>query len=388
MLNPSAMAAAMVSGDDHHLLGEPVAQALYNPVKIVEGMTMREYAPPDVLAFLHEHWHSYSPLSPLWYYGFALWYIVSGLISVFGNILVLYIFLKHQPLRTPSNMLVMNLALSDLCIMGTLFPECVINFLCGGVWQFGEYACIVHAFCGALFGYGQITTLVFVSFDRYNVIVRGFAAKPLSYMKVFVFVTFIWLYAAFWSIGPFFGFGGYALDGIMASCSFDYLNLDPGNVSYIWGCFAFCFCLPLALIVLCYYNIVKAVWAHEKALKDQAKKMNVASLRSNDDAAKQSAEIRIAKVAMINITLWVIAWTPFAVICLIGITGDQKLLTPLVSTLPILFAKTSCVYNPLIYAISHPKFRQCAKKDLPWLCINEPIKDNQSTASDATKVEA
>lgn len=259
----------------------------------------------------------------------------------------------------------MNLALSDLCIMGTLFPECVINFLCGGVWQFGEYACIVHAFCGALFGYGQITTLVFVSFDRYNVIVRGFAAKPLSYMKVFVFVTFIWLYASFWSIGPFFGFGGYALDGIMASCSFDYLNLDPGNVSYIWGCFAFCFCLPLTLIVLCYYNIVKAVWAHEKALKDQAKKMNVASLRSNDDAAKQSAEIRIAKVAMINITLWVIAWTPFAVICLIGITGDQKLLTPLVSTLPILFAKTSCVYNPLIYAISHPKFRQVK-------CLRQP----------------
>jgi len=52
---------------------------------------------------------------------------------------------------------------------------------------------------------------------------------------------------------------------------------------------------------------------------------------------------------MINISLWVIAWTPFAVISLIGIHGNQKLLTPLVSTLPILFAKTSCLYNPIIY---------------------------------------
>jgi len=368
-------------------MGEPVAAALYNPVRIQDGQTMREYAPPDVLAFLHEHWWKFSPLSPLWYYGFALWYIVSGFISVFGNILVLYIFTKHAPLRTPSNMLVMNLALSDLCIMGTLFPECVINFMCGGVWQFGEYACIIHAFCGALFGYGQITTLVFISYDRYNVIVRGFAAKPLTYFKVFIILCFVWVYATLWSIGPLFGFGGYALDGIMASCSFDYLNLSPQNTSYIWTCFIFCYCLPLGIIVICYYFIVKAVWAHEAALKEQAKKMNVASLRSNEDAAKQSAEIRIAKVAMINITLWVIAWTPFAVICLIGITGDQSLLTPLVSTLPILFAKTSCVYNPLIYAISHPKFRQCCKKDLPWICINEPVKDNQSTASDATKVE-
>jgi r-opsin len=38
------------------------------------------------------------------------------------------------------------------------------------------------------------------------------------------------------------------------------------------------------------------VYAHEKSLRDQAKKMNVASLRANEDASKQAAEIRIAKV--------------------------------------------------------------------------------------------
>ncbi len=35
---------------------------------------------------------------------------------------------------------------------------------------------------------------------------------------------------------------------------------------------------------------------HEAALKAQAKKMNVDSLRSNADDGKESAEIRIAKV--------------------------------------------------------------------------------------------
>ena len=32
-------------------------------------------------------------------------------------------------------------------------------------------------------------------------------------------------------------------------------------------------------------------------MREQAKKMNVASLKSNEDAQKQSAEIRIAKVS-------------------------------------------------------------------------------------------
>ncbi|CAG7709019.1 unnamed protein product, partial [Allacma fusca] len=72
----------------------------------------------------------------------------------------------------------------------------------------------------------------------------------------------------------------------------------------------------------------------------------VASLKSNADADKQSVEIKIAKVAMLNVTLWIFAWTPFAVVCIMGVLGDQTKLTPLVSALPILFAKTSCVYNP------------------------------------------
>ena len=44
-------------------------------------------------------------------------------------------------------------------------------------------------------------------------------------------------------------------------------------------------------------RIVKAVVMHEAALKAQAKKMNVDSLRSNADD-NESAEVRIAKVSL------------------------------------------------------------------------------------------
>ena len=40
--------------------------------------------------------------------------------------------------------------------------------------------------------------------------------------------------------------------------------------------------------------------------------MNVTSLRSNVDQNAQSAEIRVAKVALANIALWVAMWTPYA----------------------------------------------------------------------------
>jgi r-opsin len=61
---------------------------------------------------------------------------------------------------------------------------------------------------------------------------------------------------------------------------------------------------------------VKTIFDHEKTLRDQAKKMNVTSLRSNADSNAASAEIKIAKVALCNIALWAAMWTPYAAIVL------------------------------------------------------------------------
>lgn len=42
---------------------------------------------------------------------------------------------------------------------------------------------------------------------------------------------------------------------------------------------------------------------HEKNMREQAKKMNIASLRSSENAQK-SAEAKLAKVALVTISMW------------------------------------------------------------------------------------
>ena len=73
---------------------------------------------------------------------------LTGIISVFGNYCVIRIFGSTPSLRTPSNMLVMNLAVSDLLLVVTMFPEMIYNFWAGGPWRQGETICYAHAFCG------------------------------------------------------------------------------------------------------------------------------------------------------------------------------------------------------------------------------------------------
>lgn len=62
--------------------------------------------------------------------------------------MVLRILSRNPTLRTPANILVMNLAVSDFMLMISLLPEAVYNFFTGGPWQFGEIGCQIHAFCG------------------------------------------------------------------------------------------------------------------------------------------------------------------------------------------------------------------------------------------------
>lgn len=51
--------------------------------------------------------------------------------------------------------------------------------------------------------------------------------------------------------------------------------------------------------------------------------MNVESLRSNTDKNQESTEIRIAKMAISLCFLFVLSWTPYAAIALIGAFGNK-----------------------------------------------------------------
>ena len=69
------------------------------------------------------------------------------------------------------------------------------------------------------------------------------------------------------------------------------------------------------------------------------------------------------------IILWLVllgltAWTPYAIVSLIGQfgpldnDGQMQWLSPLTTSIPAFFAKTAIVLNPLVYGFCHPQFRR------------------------------
>lgn len=241
-------------------------------------------------------------MNPLWHSLLGFTIALFAMIAITGNFIVIYIFTKTKTLRTPSNLYVVNLAVSDFMIMFTMAPPMVVNCYFE-TWVFGPLACEIYGMCGSLFGCVSIWTMILIASDRYNVIVKGMAGKPLSHGAAILKILLVWTLSLVWTILPMFGWGRYVPEGNMTACGTDYLTKSWDFRSYVLVYGIWVYFLPLLMIIFYYYFILSAVTAHEKNMREQAKKMNVASLRSAENQST-SAECKLAKIALMTISLW------------------------------------------------------------------------------------
>ncbi|KAF4529147.1 Long wavelength sensitive opsin 4 [Ephemera danica] len=340
---------------------------------------------PDMMSMIDPHWYQFAPMNPLWHglLGFVIG--VLGVVSVIGNGMVVYIFSNTKSLRSPSNMFVVNLAFSDFLMMLTMAPPMVINCFYE-TWELytlllGPLMCEIYGMLGSLFGCASIWTMTIIAMDRYNVIVKGLSGTPLTSKVAMIRILLVWMFSLGWTLAPMFGWCRYVPEGNMTACGTDYLSKEWFSRSYLIFYGIFVYFLPLFVIIYSYFFIVQAVAAHEKGMREQAKKMNVASLRSADNQAT-STECKLAKIALFTIALWFMAWTPYLVINFTGIFDGSKI-SPLATIWSSLFAKANAVYNPIVYGISHPKYRQALYKRFPALACT-PEDDGTVSQSSGT----
>ncbi|KAG5328013.1 OPSD protein, partial [Acromyrmex charruanus] len=341
--------------------------------------TVVDKVPPDMMHSIDLHWYQFPPMDPMWHKILGLVMIVLGFMGWCGNGVVVYVFLMTPSLRTSSNLLVVNLAFSDFIMMIIMTPHMVINCYYE-TWVLGPLMCDMHAMVGCLCGCASIWTMTAIALDKYNVIVKGMAGKPLTIKKALLEILIIWLFASIWAILPMVGWNRYVPEGNMTACGTDYLTKDWSSKSYILVYSIFVYYTPLLTIIYSYYFIVSTVAAHERTMREQAKKMNVQSLRSGDNQ-NVSAEAKLAKVALMTISLWFMAWTPYLVINYVGIFGIAKI-SPLFTIWGSLFAKANAIYNPIVYGISHPKYRAALKEKLPFFVCGS-TKDPSAAAKTA-----
>ncbi|XP_072312314.1 melanopsin-A-like [Eucyclogobius newberryi] len=303
-----------------------------------------------------------------------------GITGMLGNFLVVYAFCRSRSLHTPSNIFVINLAVADFLMCLTQTPTFFVNSM-NKRWVFGRKACELYAFCGALFGICSMMTLMVIAVDRYVVITRPLASLGvMSQKKALVICAVAWVYSMGWSLPPFFGWSAYVPEGLMTSCSWDYMTFTPSVRSYTMLLFTFVFFIPLGVIIFCYFCIFRAIRHTTRAIT----KINRHGTRdSTKRLHKMRSEWKMAKIALILILLFVISWAPYSCTALTAFAGYAELLSPYMHSVPAVIAKASAIHNPIIYAITHPKYRSAISRYVPYLgtllCI--PPRDRFGSSS-------
>lgn len=197
-------------------------------------------------------------------------------------------------------------------------------------------------------------TLAAIALDRYYAIV--YPLDPLrktTSLRAKLSVLFTWCYGCIFASLPLTGLGlnRYVPEGYLTSCSFDYLTPDFNNRIFIFIFFVAAWVIPFSVITVCYCNIFLEVI-----------RTGSASCRHGQEVEKRRTEIRLAGMVIGVIGLWFIAWTPYAIVALLGIFGFHHLISPLGSMIPALFCKSASCIDPYIYAVTHPRFRREIRK--------------------------
>ncbi|XP_053317599.1 melanopsin-B-like [Spea bombifrons] len=295
-------------------------------------------------------------------YTFGSCILIIGSVGVAGNLLVLYAFYSNKKLRTAPNYFTMNLAVSDFLMSATQAPVCFLNSL-HGKWILGEIGCNVYAFCGALFGITSMMTLLAISVDRYLVITRPLQSIRWSSKKrTSQVIALVWLYSLMWSLAPLLGWSSYVPEGLRISCTWDYVTSTAANKSYTMMLCCCVFFIPLLVISHCYLFMFLAI----RSTGRNVQKLGSCGRQSFLSPTMKN-EWKMAKIAFVIIVVYVLSWSPYACVTLIAWAGYGKLLTPYSKTVPAVIAKASAIYNPIIYGIIHPKYRETIHKSVPCL---------------------
>ncbi|XP_004703517.1 visual pigment-like receptor peropsin [Echinops telfairi] len=155
----------------------------------------------------------------------ASYLITAGMISILSNFIVLGIFIKYKELRTPTNAMIINLAVTDIGVSSIGYPMSAASDLHGS-WKFGYAGCQVYAGLNIFFGMASIGLLTAVAVDRYLTICHPDRGRRMTSNTYVGMILGAWINGFLWALLPVIGWASYAPDPTGATCTINWREND------------------------------------------------------------------------------------------------------------------------------------------------------------------
>uniref|UniRef100_A0A8C4RKH1 G-protein coupled receptors family 1 profile domain-containing protein n=1 Tax=Erpetoichthys calabaricus TaxID=27687 RepID=A0A8C4RKH1_ERPCA len=242
---------------------------------------------------------------------------VAGMLTFYGNLVVIISISHFKQLHTPTNVLVLSLALADCMIGIIVMPIMVIQFI-ETCWYFGNTSCVIYSIA---LGFSVINLSV-IAIDRYIAI-----CHPLTYSNKITVRTGALAVSAIW-ISTF----TYICDCVLV------FNSTCATIDLIYS-----FILPVSVMITLYAKIFLIAKRHAR----------------NRNISKKS-ERKAAKTLGIVVTVFFLCWLPFYVCSLLNQFMNFAVSSG-VAWACLWIGNINSGLNPIIYALFYPWFRKSFK---------------------------
>ncbi|XP_051489041.1 opsin-5-like [Apus apus] len=287
---------------------------------------------------------------------FGTLYLVFGIMSLSGNSLLLLVAYQKRSILKPAEFFIVNLAISDLSMTVTLFPLATSSFFAHR-WLFTQTVCTFYAFCGVLFGLCSLTSLTVLSTVCCLKVCYPAYGNKFSPWHAGMLLLCVWVYALVFATAPLAEWGSYGPEPYGTACCITWKTSSREATLYILALFIFCYLLPCLLILASYSLILWTVRVSQRAVRQH----------TSPPRGARGGHSLLLKLSVAVCLGFLAAWTPYAIVALWTVLGDASQVPALAFVLSAVFAKSSTLYNPLVYLLFKPNFQKFLSKDVVLL---------------------
>ncbi|XP_035242239.1 trace amine-associated receptor 7f-like [Anguilla anguilla] len=271
-------------------------------------------------------------------------------LTVCGNLLVIISICHFKQLQTPTNFLLLSLAMSDF-LVGVIVMPLYFTMLIDAQRCFDILYCTIFNVASYYLPCISIYNVALIAVDRYLAL-----SNPFHYsMKMTVNVTLriiaiLWLYSLIYNMLLLY-FNGNITD--MKA------NITCGecivNVNTVWAIVDFIsvFVLPCSIIIFIYLNIFAIAKKH-------ANKIRSVRLCPKVNSSNTASERKAAKTLGVLVAVFLLCLVPYYVSVFLNVYIRNRSVNFAVSISWTLIYLHSSI-NPIIYALFYPWFQRSVK---------------------------
>ncbi|XP_072252927.1 trace amine-associated receptor 5-like [Leuresthes tenuis] len=270
------------------------------------------------------------------------------LLTMALNLFVIISVSHYRQLHTPTNILLLSLAVSDFFLALLGMPGEILQIT--SCWFLGDLACSLYVYVNYTITCASVGDMVLISIDRYVAI-----CDPLHYptrvteRRVKLVVCLCWLCSVLYNI--LFLKDDLTQRNKLNSCYGEcvyFVNHITGTIDIV-----ITFIIPVIVIIVLYMRVFVVAVSHARAMRSD---VTAVTLQLSVSQTRKS-ELKAARTLGVLVVVFLVCFCPYYCI---SITGDDLLNSILVSIIYYLFYLNSCL-NPLIYALFYPWFRKAVK---------------------------